>query len=110
MTTFTSLCIAGATALALTSGVAAPSMAQETLVNLVTGQTDPFEVSKQICVEKQIIDTSCFTNEGQVGFVTIGDIVDMMKSDITKIRSINGWGEEVTRDTEFPLGATLRFG
>ena len=72
---------------------------------------DPFEVSKQKCIENNWMDTYCLTNDGSVGEVVfIGDIVEMLNSNMTRLRSKNGWGNEVDEETRFPLNASLVMG
>jgi len=85
-------------------------MAQETLVNLVTGQTDPFEVSKQRCIDNGWMNSSCITANEASGSFPIQLLIDDMNTSIERIRQKNGWGEEVTPETMVPIGATFAFG
>ena len=112
MNTLKSLSIAIAMAFALLLGMAALAMAvaQETKVGFFSGQPDPFEVSKQNCIDKGWVETNCLTTNEASGVVPIQRIIDELNTSIKDLRRINGWGEEVTPETLIPIGSTFAFG
>jgi len=94
-------------ALALLLGMTSPVSAQEKKSGLFSGQSDPFEVSKQICVKRW---QSCLTTNETTGSVPVQRIIDELKTSIEKLRRVNGWGKEVTPETMIPVGSTIAFG
>ena len=71
---------------------------------------DPFAVSERVCIENGWMNTTCVTNDGSTGPLKVGDIIEMINSDIDRFRAKNGWGEEVTPETVVPIGASFAFG
>jgi hypothetical protein len=114
MTTFKTLCIAGITALILPLGAATPASAQEALVNFSAGEQDPFEISKQNCIDKGLMNSACVTITSEFietfGNQALCDIAHGVNSNINQLRSENGWGNEVTCETLLKVGDTFVFG
>jgi len=106
MNTLTSRCFA-VTALTLLLGITSPVSAQEKEAGVSSGQVDPFEVSKQICVKRW---QSCLTTNETTGSIPVQRIIDELKTSIEKLRRVNGWGKEVTPETIIPVGSTIAFG
>ena len=97
-------------ALALLLGMTSPVSAQEKLAGLFSGQPDPFEVSKQNCIDKNKINSSCFTTNERSGEFPLQLIIDELNTTIEKLRRVNNWGKEVTPETIVPIGSTFAFG
>jgi hypothetical protein len=99
MKTLQSLCIATALASGLLLGAVGPAAA-----------ADPFEVSKQNCIDKGWMNRSCVTTNEESGAFPLKVFIDELNSTIERFRKKNGWGEEVTRETIVPIGSTFAFG
>ena len=97
-------------ALALLLGMTSPVSAQEKKVGFFSGQADPFEVSKQNCIDKNKINSSCLTTNEASGEFPLQLVIDQLNTTIEKLRRVNGWGEEVTPETIVPIGSTFAFG
>ena len=69
---------------------------------------DPFEVSKQRCIESGKMESSCITMPS--ANLTIGAFMEEIGYTIERVRELNGWGEEVTPETVVPAGGTFAFG
>ena len=71
---------------------------------------DPFEVSKQRCIENGWMNSGCATTTELTGEFPIGEFIRQMNSTMERFREKNGWGDEVTPETIVPVGATFAFG
>ena len=75
---------------------------------------DPFEQSRQLCIDSWKMESACFTYtaemQSQYGDLTIGTFLNEIGYSIEKIRERNTWGTEVTPDTIVPIGASFVFG
>jgi hypothetical protein len=96
---------------ALTSSLlfGASAWAQET-EDTSRKNIDPFEVSKQNCIDKGWVEYKCLTTNEASGVFPLSLVIEQLNSSIERLRSVNGWGEEVTPDTIVPIGSTFAFG
>jgi len=108
MTTFKSLCTAGITALALFTGAATPTTAQEALVNFEAGES-PFDRSNALCAANP--NLGC-VKLGEGSNVLIRDMIKIFNKrgfniSFARVQKLNGWDESVTEDT--PVEANKEF-
>jgi hypothetical protein len=82
----------------------------EEVASTMAQVADPFEISKQNCIDKGWIETKCLTTNEASGVFPISLVIDQLNSSIERLRSVNGWGEEVTPETLVPIGSTFAFG
>jgi len=99
MKTLQSLCIATALASGLLLGAVGPAAAEK----------NPFEISKQTCIDEGKMDIACITTNKKSGEFSIQELIDELNSSIEKLRRVNGWGKEVTPKTVVPIGSTIAF-
>lgn len=93
---------------AISLAFAAPAAADEVI--LANSGMDPFEISKQVCVEKGWTETYCLTNDGSSGVILVGDLISMVNTSIEKLRETNRWDSSVTAETVWPVGAMVIMG
>ena len=94
----------------LTSLLLALASVQALSAQEVVTSKDPFEISKQNCIDKGWMDGKCLTTNEATGVFPLKIIIDDLNSTIERFRDVNGWGEEVTPETLVPIGATFAFG
>jgi hypothetical protein len=70
-------------------------------------QSDPFEVSKQNCIDKKWMGVLCFTSSEGDGMFQMQTLLDQQETTIEEIRFLNNWGKEVTLKTWVPVGSTF---